>query len=282
MAGGPHPMDHPGPEDLRPEVVAGRRPVLEALRGGRPLHRILLSPSAHGPVVRDILQEARQRAVVVQTVDERRLRRLAGPVPHQGVVALVAARPPATVDQILARARERGEPPVVVVLDGVQDPLNLGAIIRTAEGAGAHGVIIPRRRAAGLTPAVARASAGAVEHLPVAQVTNLARCLDELKAAGLWVVGADPGAADLYHQVRLVPPLALVLGGEERGMSRLVRERCDQLVRLPMRGRVQSLNVSAAAAVLLYEVARQAGLAPVSAVPRAPAERPPEARAPFP
>ncbi|MDQ7820051.1 MAG: 23S rRNA (guanosine(2251)-2'-O)-methyltransferase RlmB [Armatimonadota bacterium] len=273
-------MDHPGP-DVRPETVVGRRPVLEALRSGRPLHRILLSLSAHGPVVRDIVHQARSRGVVVQTVDERRLRQLAGALPHQGVVALVAARPPATVDQILARARERNEPPLVVVLDGVQDPLNLGAIIRTAEGAGAHGVIIPRRRAAGLTPAVARASAGALEYLPVAQVTNLVRCLSDLKAAGLWVVGADPQASDLYHQARLVPPLALVLGGEERGISRLVREHCDQLVRLPMRGRVQSLNVSAAAAVLLYEVVRQASLTRPAREGRAAASGR-QARAPFP
>jgi 23S rRNA (guanosine2251-2'-O)-methyltransferase len=271
-------MDRPGSDPVAPETIVGRRPVLEALRGGRPVHRILLSPSSHGPVVRDILREARSRGVVVQTVDERRLRQLAGAVPHQGVVAVAAARPAATVEQILARARQAGEPPLVVVLDGVQDPLNLGAIIRTAEGAGAHGVIIPRRRAAGLTPAVARASAGALEHLPVASVTNLARTLDDLKAAGLWVVGTDPAAGELYHRARLVPPLALVLGGEERGVSRLVREHCDLVVRLPMRGRVQSLNVSAAAAVLLYEVVRQAGLA----TPAPGGERAPAVRAPFP
>ncbi len=273
-------MDLRGPDALRPDVVVGRRAVLEALRGDRPLYRVLLTPTSHGPAVRAILQEARSRGVVVQTVDERRLRHLAGGIPHQGVVALVAARPAATVDQILARARERGELPLVVVLDGVQDPLNLGAIIRTAEGAGAHGVIVPRRRAVGLTPAVARASAGALEHLPVAQVTNLARTLDDLKAAGLWVVGADPQAPQVYHRARLVPPLAVVLGGEERGVSRLVRERCDLLVRLPMRGRVQSLNVSAAAAVLLYEVVRQAGDAP-AADPRAGAAARTASRAPF-
>jgi len=242
-------------------VIPGRRAVFEALQAGRPIHKILLSRTAHGAAVRAIVAEARRHAVVLQPVDPRRLDALA-PGMHQGVVALTAARPLADVEAILAQARARGEAPFVLVLDGVQDPANLGALIRTAEGAGAHGVIIPRRRAAGLTPAVVRASAGAVEHIPVAAVVNLVRALEALKRSGLWVVGADPGARDLYHTVRLVPPLAVVLGGEARGLGRLVRDHCDLLVRLPMRGKVASLNVSVAAGVLLYEVVRQATTGP--------------------
>lgn len=239
------------------DALLGRRAVLEALRAGRPLRKILIAQSAHGAAIGAIQQEARQRGVVVQFVDERRLQSLAQARPHQGVVALASAKRLATVDEILARARQQNQPPFVLVVDGVEDPANLGALIRTAEGAGVHGVIIPRHRAVGLTPAVARTSAGALEHIPVAQETNISRTLEALKQAGLWVVGADPGAGTLYSNARLIPPLAVVVGGEERGLSRLVREHCDVLVRLPMRGRITSLNVSVAGAVLLYEVVRQ-------------------------
>lgn len=242
------------------DAIPGRRAVLEALRAGRPIRKILLSRTAHGAAVRDILREAKGRGVVVQSVDPRRLDELV-PGTHQGIIALTAARPMAAVDDILANARAKSEPPFVLVLDGVEDPANLGALIRTAEGAGVHGVIIPRHRAAGLTPAVARASAGAVEHVPVAAVTNLVRTLEELKQAGLWVVGATPDAKDAYHAVCLVPPLAVVMGGEERGLGRLVKEHCDLLVRLPMRGKVASLNVSVAAGVLLFEIIRQTATA---------------------
>lgn len=242
------------------DAIPGRRAVIEALRAGRPIRKILLSRTAHGPAIRDIIHEARGSGIVVQLVDPRRLDELARG-PHQGVIAFTAARPMAGVDDILAKARAKGEPPFVLVLDGVEDPANLGALIRTAEGAGVHGVIIPKHRAAGLTPAVARTSAGAVEHVPVAVVTNLVRTLEELKQAGLWVVGAAPDAKDAYHAVRLVPPLAVVMGGEERGLGRLVREHCDLLVRLPMRGKVASLNVSVAAGVLLFEINRQSATA---------------------
>jgi len=241
-------------------AIPGRRAVLEALRAGRPIRKILLSRTAHGAAVRDIAHEAKRRGIVVQFVDPRRLDDLVRGA-HQGVIALTAARPMVSVDDILENARVKGEPPFVLVLDGVEDPANLGALIRTAEGAGVHGVIIPKHRAAGLTPAVARTSAGAVEHVPVAAVTNLVRTLEDLKQAGLWVVGAAPDAKDVYHAVRLVPPLAVVMGGEERGLRRLVREHCDLLVRLPMRGKVASLNVSVAAGVLLFEIVRQTATA---------------------
>jgi len=240
------------------DAIPGRQAVLEALRSSqRALRKVLVSRTAHGSAIREILQEARQRDVAVQFVDARRLDRLAHAVRHQGVVGLASAKPIVGIAEILAVARQRAEPPLVLILDGVEDPVNLGAIIRTAEAAGAHGVVIPKHRAAGLTPVVARTSAGALEYLPVAQVTNLTRAVEEMKAAGLWVVGADPGAGELYHRARLIPPLALVMGGEGKGLSRLVREHCDMLVRLPMRGHVASLNVAVAAGVLLYETVRR-------------------------
>ena len=236
------------------DVVAGRRAVLEALRAGRPLRKVLVARSAHGDTVREIIHEARRRGVVVQFLEPRRLQ---GGAMMQGVLGLAAAKPTVEVGDILAGAAARGEPPFVLVLDGVEDPANLGALLRTAEGAGVHGVILPRHRAAGLTPAVARASAGAVEHVPVAIVTNLVRALEDLKRAGLWVVGTDVGAAQVSHEAYLLPPLAVVMGGEGRGLSRLVREHCDLLVRLPMRGHIASLNVSVATGILLYDIVRQ-------------------------
>lgn len=240
----------------RDDVIPGRRAVLEALRARRPLRKILISRGARPSGVSELLEQARSRDVPVQFVDHRRLEELAGER-HQGVVALASAKALASVEEILAAARAKGEPPFVVVLDGVEDPANLGGILRTAEGAGAHGVIIPKHRAVGLTQAVAKTSAGAIEYLPVAQVTNIVRTLEDLKAAGLWVVGADPQAAEAYHQVALTPPVALVMGGEGKGLGRLVREHCDVLVRLPMQGKVSSLNVSVAAGVLLFEIVRQ-------------------------
>jgi len=231
--------------------------VLEALRAGRPVSRVLVARTAdlRGPL-REIVQEARERRVIVETVDRRHLDALARGIVHQGVAALVAAAAPVAVEDLLQRAQDRGEAPFLIALDGVQDPHNLGAVIRTADAAGAHGVIIPRRRAAGLGPAVARASAGAIAHLPVAQAGNLVAVLDRLKAKGVWVVGADAAGSERYDMIGLAPPVVLVVGGEHRGLHRLVRERCDRVVRIPLWGRVASLNVSVAAALLLYEVAR--------------------------
>jgi len=237
-------------------VIPGRRAVLEALRANRPIRKVLLARTAHGGVVREVIHEAKRRGVVVQSVDPHHLNELS-PAAHQGVIALASIRRTVDVDDIVEAAQRRREAPFVLVLDGVEDPRNLGALIRSADAAGVHGVVIPRHRAAGLTPAVAKSSAGAVEHVLIATVTNLVRSIEVLKQSGLWVVGADAAAAETYYAVRLVPPLALVMGGEGRGLSRLVREHCDQLVRLPMRGKVASLNVSVAAGVLLYEVVRQ-------------------------
>jgi 23S rRNA (guanosine2251-2'-O)-methyltransferase len=243
-------------------VLLGRRAVLEALRAGQPISRVLLSRTArpHGPLA-EIERGARERGIPVDVVDAPRLDGLAGGVPHQGVAAFGAAQRLVDLDDLLRGAREKGEAPFVIALDGIEDPRNLGAVIRTAEAAGAHGVIIPRRRAAGLGPSAVRASAGATAYLPVAGVTNLAAALDHLKRHGVWVIGADAGASEPYDGGALVPPLALVVGGEGRGLHRLVRARCDRLVRIPLWGRVESLNASVAAALLLYEVARRRGAA---------------------
>jgi 23S rRNA (guanosine2251-2'-O)-methyltransferase len=239
-------------------TILGRRAVLEALRAALPVVRLLVArtDAARGPLA-DILHLARARGVMVETVDRGRLDALAGGLVHQGVAALVAAGAAAGLEDLLQQIGARREPAFLVALDGVQDPQNLGAVVRTADAAGAHGVIIPRRRAAGLGPAAGRASAGATAYLPVVQVPNLAAALDRLRTAGLWVIGADANAGERYDRADLAPPLVLVLGGEHHGLHRLVREKCDRLVRIPLRGRVASLNVSVAAALLLYEVARR-------------------------
>ena len=190
----------------------------------------------------------------VVSVSRAELNRLGGPLTHQGVAAQVSAYPYADLDDALGRAEERGEAPFLLALDSVQDPQNVGSLLRTAEAVGVHGVIVPERRAAGVTPAVSRASAGAVEHLLVAQVTNLVRALEELKGRGVWVVGVeDVPTAEDYRRVDLNMPLVLVVGGEGPGMRRLVLETCDLVVRIPMRGRVGSLNVSVAGSIVLYQ-----------------------------
>ncbi len=237
--------------------MEGRNPVREALRAGQPIRKVQVSRTARvRGVLAEIVQEARRRGIPVQFVDPRHLDQLSATGAHQGVVAQLAVRPLVALEELLARARQVPDP-LLVLVDGVQDPRNLGAILRTAEAAGALGAVIPTRRSAGLSPAVAKASAGAVLHLPVAGVANLVRAVEACQQAGFRVVAADPHASRAYDEAELDPPLALVVGGEERGVRRLVRERCDEAVRIPMRGKVESLNVSVAAAILLYEVVRR-------------------------
>lgn len=239
------------------ELVYGRQSVLEALRASRPLRKILVSRGSRpSGAVRAILDHARQQDIAVQFVDQRRLDELVRGS-HQGVVAMASAKSLASIEQILDAARATGRLPLVLVLDGIEDPANLGAILRTADAAGAHGVVIPKHRAVGLTGTVARTSAGAIEHVPVAQVTNLVRALEDLKEAGLWVVGADPKATQNLYEVDLTKALAVVIGGEGKGLGRLVLEHCDLLVRLPMQGKISSLNAAVAAGVILFEILRQ-------------------------
>ncbi|MFO7312003.1 MAG: 23S rRNA (guanosine(2251)-2'-O)-methyltransferase RlmB [Bacillota bacterium] len=238
-------------------LIAGRNPVREALLAGRPVERLLVAEGAGGASLAEIVRLAAERGIAVQYADRRRLDRLAEGQVHQGVVAIAAPKAYVPLEEILARAQAQGEPPLLLLLDEVQDPHNLGSLLRSADGAGAHGVVIPKRRSAGLTMTVARTSAGAVEYVPVAQVPNLVQAIRTLKERGLWVVGADmAGEQDLWD-ADLTGPLAVVIGGEDKGLGRLVRESCDFLIRIPMRGRVNSLNAGVAGAVILFEIARQ-------------------------
>lgn len=239
------------------DVVIGRNPVLEALRADRPVERLFVaSDTSSGPVAA-LLEEARRRGIVVQRTDRRQLDRMAAGKVHQGVVAVAAPVQYAELDEVFAAAESKGEDPFVLVLDEIQDPHNLGSLLRSADGAGVHGVLVPARRSAGLTMTVARTSAGAVHYVPVVQATNIARTLTQLKERGLWVVGADMSGPEDLWGADLQGPVALVVGGEGKGLGRLVRETCDFVVRIPTVGRVNSLNAGVAGALLMFEVARR-------------------------
>jgi 23S rRNA (guanosine2251-2'-O)-methyltransferase len=235
--------------------LTGIHAVREALEAGRALDRIVIAKGRQDTRTEEIVQLARKLHVPLRFEDRGQLDRLVGSKDHQGVVALAAARPAASLEDIIAAAAsERG---LIVLLDGVEDPHNLGAIVRTSLAAGAHGVVIPERRAAGLTDTVSRASAGALAHLPVAKITNLARSMEELKEAGYWLIGLDEKAEKNYTEVDYTGPVGIVLGGEGDGLHELTRKRCDFLVALPTVGPVKSLNVSVAAGVVLFEARRQ-------------------------
>jgi 23S rRNA (guanosine2251-2'-O)-methyltransferase len=240
------------------DKLTGIHAVKEALEAQRPIDRIAIAKGRQDTRIEEIVQLARKQGVPVRFEDRGQLDRLANSKDHQGVVALAAARAAATLEDILALADSgRGQIGLIVLLDGVEDPHNLGAIVRTALAAGAHGVVIPERRAAGLTDTVARASAGALAHLPVAKVTNLARSMEELKEAGYWLVGLDEGGTQNYTEVDYTSPVGIVLGSEGQGLHELTRKRCDFVVSLPTVGPVKSLNVSVAAGVVLFEALRQ-------------------------
>ena len=238
-------------------IIEGRNAVIEALRAGTPVDKIYLARGETDSALGHIASTARSRGIVVVECDRRKLDGMSRTHSHQGVIALAAVREYASVDDILNAAEEKGEPPLIVVCDELSDPHNLGAVIRTAECAGAHGVIIPKRRSAGLTAVVAKTSAGAVSHLPVARVANLPSLLKQLKKEGLWIFGAAADGPVSLYEADLKGPAAIVIGSEGSGMSRLVAETCDVLVRIPMKGKLNSLNASAAAAILLYEAVRQ-------------------------
>lgn len=237
--------------------LEGRNPVLEALRAGRSINKLLVAKGSQEGSIRQILALAKEQGIVVQEQERSRLDALAEGRAHQGVIAMVAAHRYYEVEEILERAKAKGEEPLLLVLDGIEDPQNLGSLLRTADAVGAHGVIIPERRAVGLTETVAKVSAGAVEYVPVARVTNIARTIEELKEQGFWVVGTHQDSRELYYQARLTGPLAVVIGSEGKGIGRLVAEKCDFMVRLPMLGNVTSLNAAVAGAILLYEIRRQ-------------------------
>ena len=241
-----------------PEILYGLHAVREAIKAGhRQLQKVLVLRT--DKQFTDLIQLARSRSIPVHVQPHSSLDRLVPGGKHQGVVAFIAAQSYHSEERILARAAERGEAPLVVILDGVEDPHNLGAVLRTAEGAGVHGVFIPERRAAGLTSVVAKASAGAIDHIPVARMTNISRLLESLKAAGVWIYGVTPSAKQVFTEVDLRGPVGLVFGGEGSGIRPGVLQHCDETIRIPMKGQIQSLNVSASAAVALFEVVRQRG-----------------------
>lgn len=249
---------HPFPEGYPQEgLLEGRNALQEALRSGRTIDKVWVAAGDTDRNLARLTSEAKEQGAVVIPVDRRKLDNMSITHAHQGVIALAAARPYATLDDIFALAESRGEAPLIVVCDELSDPHNLGAIIRSAECAGAHGVVIPKRRSAGLTAVVAKTSAGAVSHLPVARVANLPSLLKRLKEEGLWIFGSAADGTTSLYAADLKGPAALVIGSEGSGMSRLVSETCDFLVRIPMRGKLNSLNASAAAAILLYEALRQ-------------------------
>lgn len=249
----PYEGDEPLP---RENMLSGRNPIREAIKSGRDMEKLLVAKGELSGSAREIVAMAREAHIVVQVVDRARLDEMTQH--HQGMIAFASAFRYATVEDILQKAKEKGEDPLLVVLDGITDPHNLGAIIRSAECAGAHGVVIPERRAVGLTPAAVKASAGAVEYLPVARVGNLSRFMETLKAQGIWITAADM-AGEPYAKADLTGPLALVIGAEGGGVSRLVLSGCDRRVALPICGKIDSLNASVAAGVLLYEIRRQRG-----------------------
>ncbi len=237
-------------------LIAGRNAVNEALRAGRAIDSLYVQRGEKSGALLALIARAKEAGAAIKEADIKKLSYLCPGENHQGVVAVAAAKEYATVEDLFARAKERGEPPFFVICDGLEDPHNLGAVIRTAECAGAHGVLVPKRRSVGLTYAVDKASAGALEHIPVARVTNLPRLLDELKERGVWVYAADMDGGP-WVQADLTGPCALVIGSEGRGVGRLVKEKADFVLSLPVKGRVNSLNASVAAGVLCCEVARQ-------------------------
>ena len=240
----------------REETIVGRNAVWEALRSGRAIDSIIVARGNRTGAVAPILAKAREKGIAIKEADARKLDFMCGGAVHHGVVAVAAAHAYANMEDIFDLAHKREEPPFVIVADELEDPQNLGALLRTAECAGVHGVIIPRRRAAGLTYAVGKASAGAVEYVPVVRVANIAATLEDLKKRGLWIYGADMDG-EAWCQCDLKGPVALVVGNEGSGISRLVKEKCDVMLSLPMQGKISSLNASVAAGVIMYEIARQ-------------------------
>lgn len=237
-------------------TIEGRNAVLEAFRAGKTIDKLYIQDGCHDGVLNTITREARKHDTIINYVAKERMDQMSTTGKHQGVIAQAAAYEYAELDEIFAKAEEKGEPPFIFILDEIEDPHNLGAIIRTANLAGAHGVIIPKRRAAGLTATVVKASAGALNYTPVVKVTNIAQTIEDLKKRGLWFVCADMNG-EMMYRLNLTGPIGLVIGNEGEGVSRLVREKCDYIASIPMHGDIDSLNASVAAGVLAYEIVRQ-------------------------
>ncbi|MDN4606550.1 23S rRNA (guanosine(2251)-2'-O)-methyltransferase RlmB [Sporosarcina highlanderae] len=238
------------------ELIGGKNPVAEALRSGRELNKIWIAEGLNKKGIGEILSLAKQSGVIVQAVPKQKLDGMLD-VNHQGIIASVAAYSYAELDDLFASAKNRGEDPFFLILDELEDPHNLGSILRTADATGVHGIIIPKRRSVGLTGVVAKASTGAIEHIPVVRVNNLSQTVDELKKSGVWIAGTDAKGSKDYRSMDATLPLAIVIGSEGKGMSRILKEKCDFLYHLPMVGHVTSLNASVAASLLMYEVLRK-------------------------
>lgn len=238
------------------DYIIGKNPVIEALKSDRDINKIFIAEGSQGGQMQQVIGLAKEKSVLVQFVPKKKIDQMAEGN-HQGVVAAVAAYQYAEIDDLFDVAAKRDEPPFFLILDEIEDPHNLGSIMRTADAIGAHGIIIPKRRAVGLTSTVAKASTGAIEYIPVVRVTNIARTIDELKEKGIWIAGTDAKGSEDYRSFDGSMPLGLVIGSEGKGMGRLVRDKCDFLIHLPMAGHVTSLNASVAAALLMYEVYRK-------------------------
>ncbi len=250
---------HERKEEIAPlsgSYVIGRNAVSELLKSGRNIDKLYIKKGERTGSITVIAAEAIERGITIVEVEGQKLDRMSGGQPHQGVIASAALKDYSTVDEILAYAAEKGEKPFIVIADGIEDPQNLGALIRAAECSGVHGIIIPKRRAVGLTEAVGRASAGAVEHMPIAKVTNLSQTVDELKEKGLWIFAAEAGG-EAYYNTDMNCPAVIILGSEGFGVSRILKDKSDYIISIPMYGNVNSLNVSSAGAVVLCEAARQ-------------------------
>jgi len=242
---------------MKQEYIVGRNPVLEVLKTEKEIDKIYVAKGELKGSINKIISIAKDKNIVIQYVDKKKLDQIAQGINHQGVAALVTPYDYHSIDDILNKARESKKPPFIIILDGIEDPHNLGSIIRTAECAGAHGIIIPKRRAAQVTETVYKSSAGAVEHMLIAKVSNISNTIDKLKEEGLWIYGADAYGENYYFDTDLKGPIALVIGSEGKGISKLVKEKCDFLLKIPMYGKISSLNASNAASILIYEVVRQ-------------------------
>lgn len=247
----------PKKAEINEDILLGRNAVREALKSGRSINRILIADSAHGGSMPEILTLAKERRIIIQNVTNEKLEQICAGQRHQGIAAYAAPVDYVELDDILKIAKERGEDPFLILLDELEDPHNLGAILRTADAVGAHGVLIPKHRSCPLSSVVAKTSAGALEYVPVARIGNVVQTLEELKKQGLWVAGADMDGEQTYYEANLTGPLVLVIGNEGFGISRLTKSTCDFMVKIPMRGKVNSLNASNAAAILAYEVLKQ-------------------------
>lgn len=239
------------------DKIEGRNPVIEALKSGRTINKIFVAKGEREGSIRQIIAMAKDKSIVLQFVDMNKLNSMSTTNSHQGVIAFVSAAKYVEVEDIIKNASVKGEEPFLIILDEIVDPQNLGSIIRSADAAGVHGVIIPKRRAVGLTSVVAKASAGAIEYVPVARVSNIAYTIDKLKSLGVWVVGTDSDAGSTLFDSNLKGPIALLIGSEGKGISKLLKEKCDFLINIPMRGTISSLNAAVASAIVMYEVVRQ-------------------------